>query len=87
MSRSLKEFCEEADRCVQAIASEITHLGQLILSAEKELHDPDDRQKFKDHLLCVIRETDYEAAKKVAKGEFDSRLFFLGAASSKIILV
>jgi hypothetical protein len=83
--RTFAEFQAEADQCLQSIAQEIGHLGKLLLLAKEQLLSTDYDQLEKFLRNRGLTQSDIEAAKAVAKGDLDGRLFFMGVASSKIL--
>jgi hypothetical protein len=82
--RNLDYYKHEADRIAAVVFQTIKNLGDLLLRAAKDLPH-EEYQELEDYLLATWTRADLRAARAVARGELDEKLFPAGVRNSKVL--
>src|SRR6185437_11205432 len=85
MAAEFDRFKSELEQCLDVLSEQIGKLGSILLDAKKKL-SASDYERLEMFLLDRgLTQADIKAAKAVADGKMDGRLFFAGVANSKIL--
>jgi hypothetical protein len=85
MASELERFKAEVESCLDMLSQQIGKLGRILLEAQKKLSHADYEALEMLLLDRGLTQADIKAAKAVAEGRIDGRLFFAGVANSKIL--
>jgi hypothetical protein len=77
-------YKSQADSIATQVFASLKALGELILKAAKDLQH-EEFEEFEAYLLTTWTRSDLRAARAVAKGDLDARLFPAGVRNSKVL--